>query len=38
MLTAKSQEEDIVKGFEAGCDDYITKPFSLRPLLLQLRR
>lgn len=36
MLTAKSQEEDIVKGFEAGCDDYITKPFSLRPLLLRI--
>ena len=36
MLTAKSQEEDIVQGFEAGCDDYITKPFSLRPLLLRI--
>ncbi len=36
MLTAKSQEEDIVQGFEAGCDDYITKPFSLKPLLLRI--
>ena len=36
MLTAKSQEEDIVRGFESGCDDYITKPFSLRPLLLRI--
>jgi DNA-binding response OmpR family regulator len=36
MLTAKSQEEDIVQGFEAGCDDYVTKPFSLKPLLLRI--
>ena len=36
MITAKSQEEDIVAGFEAGCDDYITKPFSLKPLLLRI--
>jgi DNA-binding response OmpR family regulator len=32
FLTAKDTEEDIVKGFEAGGDDYITKPFSL-PIL-----
>ena len=36
LLTAKSQEEDIVRGFEAGCDDYITKPFSLKQFLLRL--
>ena len=36
MLTAKGQEEDIVQGFEAGCDDYITKPFSLKQLLLRI--
>lgn len=29
FLTAKDREEDIVKGFKAGGDDYITKPFSL---------
>lgn len=32
FLTAKNTEEDIVKGFKVGCDDYITKPFSL-PIL-----
>jgi DNA-binding response OmpR family regulator len=33
MLTAKGQEEDIVRGLELGADDYITKPFSIRELL-----
>lgn len=32
MLTAKGQEEDIVRGLELGADDYITKPFSIREL------
>ena len=36
LLTAKSQEEDIVRGFEEGCDDYITKPFSIKQFLLRL--
>ncbi len=36
MLTAKGEEADIVRGFEAGCDDYITKPFSLSQLLLRI--
>ena len=34
FLTAKSMEEDKVKGFESGADDYITKPFSMKELLL----
>src|SRR6266576_4364135 len=33
MLTAKGQEEDIVRGLELGADDYVTKPFSIRELL-----
>jgi two-component system alkaline phosphatase synthesis response regulator PhoP len=37
MLTAKSEEADIVTGLEVGADDYITKPFSPRILLARLR-
>ena len=33
MLTAKGEEEDIVKGLEMGADDYVTKPFSPQVLL-----
>ena len=33
MLTAKGQEDDIVRGLELGADDYVTKPFSIRQLL-----
>lgn len=33
MLTAKGQEEDIIRGLECGADDYVTKPFSIRELL-----
>ncbi|HEV3415436.1 MAG TPA: response regulator transcription factor [Pirellulales bacterium] len=33
MLTAKGQEEDIIRGLELGADDYVTKPFSIRQLL-----
>jgi len=37
MLTAKGDEIDRVVGFEVGADDYVTKPFSVRELLLRLR-
>jgi len=37
MLTAKSTEEDKVAGFEVGADDYVTKPFSPRELILRVR-
>ncbi len=37
MLTAKSDEVDRVVGFELGADDYVTKPFSVRELVLRLR-
>lgn len=33
MLTAKTQEEDIVLGLNLGADDYVTKPFSIKELL-----
>ena len=36
MLSALGQEENIVKGLEAGADDYITKPFSLKVLLARI--
>ena len=37
MLTAKSEEEDVVSGFEHGADDYITKPFSAKVLLARIK-
>ena len=36
MLTAKSQESDIVTGLDLGADDYITKPFSVLELLARI--
>ncbi len=37
MLTAKSEESDIVVGLELGADDYITKPFSSKLLIARMR-
>jgi two-component system phosphate regulon response regulator PhoB len=37
MLTAKSEEVDRVIGFELGADDYVTKPFSPRELVLRVK-
>ncbi len=36
MLTARSLEEDKLKGFQLGVDDYITKPFSIKELLVRI--
>jgi DNA-binding response OmpR family regulator len=37
MLTARSSEEDRVRGLELGADDYVTKPFSPRELVLRVQ-
>lgn len=37
MITARQQEADVVRGFDLGADDYITKPFRLRELLVRMR-
>lgn len=36
FITAKSLEEDKIKGFETGADDFITKPFSLKELIKRI--
>jgi two-component system OmpR family response regulator len=36
FLTAKSQKDDILEGFKAGCDDYISKPFSMEELIYRI--
>jgi DNA-binding response OmpR family regulator len=36
MLTARDSEEEILRGFDHGADDYLTKPFSFRELLARL--
>jgi len=36
FVTAKDSKEDRIKGFKAGCDDYVTKPFSTEELLLRI--
>ncbi|MCD1259329.1 diguanylate cyclase [Paenibacillus athensensis] len=38
MLSAKRKEDDLVKGFRLGADDYMTKPFSLVELEMRVRR
>ncbi|MEO6537600.1 MAG: response regulator transcription factor [Ferruginibacter sp.] len=36
FITAKSLEEDKLKGFSTGADDYVTKPFSMKELLMRI--
>ena len=38
FLTAKDEEDDVVKGLELGAEDYITKPFSTRELLARINK
>lgn len=37
MLTARTLEDDLVRGLDAGADDYVTKPYRLRELLARCR-
>lgn len=37
MMTAKSEEIDIITGLDVGADDYITKPFSVKELVARVR-
>lgn len=37
MLTAKTEEEDIIDGFNYGCDDYVCKPFNMKELILRVK-
>ena len=37
MLTARGRPEDVLRGFEAGADDYLTKPFELAILIARIR-
>ena len=37
MLTAKSSEENKIEGLNAGCDDYIVKPFSPKELIARVQ-
>jgi len=36
IITAKGAEDDVVTGFHAGADDYISKPFSLREVMVRI--
>ena len=37
MLTARSEDTDLVVGLDAGADDYVTKPFAVRELVARVR-
>ncbi len=37
MLTARGRPDDVLRGFEAGADDYLTKPFDLSVLLVRIK-
>lgn len=37
LLTARDEEEDIVRGLQLGADDYVTKPFSMKQLMARMK-
>ena len=37
LLTARAAEKDCLRGFEAGADDYVVKPFSMRELMARVQ-
>jgi len=37
MLTAKTEDEDRIEGFNTGCDDYVCKPFNVKELVLRVK-
>ncbi|NIV28087.1 MAG: response regulator, partial [Anaerolineae bacterium] len=37
MLTARAQESDMLRGFDVGADDYLTKPFSAKELVARVK-
>jgi two-component system phosphate regulon response regulator PhoB len=37
MITARTQNEDVVRGLECGADDYVTKPFDRKVLIARIR-
>ncbi len=37
LLTARDMDEDIIKGFAAGADDYVTKPFNIKILIQRIQ-
>ena len=37
FLTAQDMDEDVIRGFEAGADDYITKPFNIKILMQRIQ-
>lgn len=38
ILSMRDREEDIVRGFDEGCDDYVIKPFNARELVARVRK